>query len=306
MRILMTGATGLIGSALGRELAAAGHEIVVLARDPLGARSRLPFPCVIHEWASATDPVPEAALAGIEGVVHLAGEPIADGRWSEARKRRIRDSRVAGTRGLVAALSALETRLRVFVGGSAIGFYGDRGDELLAEDAAPGAGFLAGVCVDWERAADRLRVAGTRVVHVRTGIALAADGGALAKMRLIFARGLGGRIASGSQWMSWVHLEDLVRLFRFALENERVEGAVNGVAPEPVTNARFSRELARALGTFAVLPVPGILLKAALGELAGVLLGGARVSSAKVESLGFRFRHPELGPALEDLLAGRL
>lgn len=305
MRILITGGTGLIGRHLGRELAAAGHAIVVLARNPERARRQLPFPCEIHQWQGEAAPIPETAFDGVEGIINLAGEPIADGRWDEERKRRIRDSRILTTRTLVDAVLTLRARtpLRVFVSGSAIGYYGDRGDEILDEGASSGRDFLARVCVGWEEELARLeKEPGIRVVKVRTGIVLASRGGALEKMLPIFRMGLGGRIGSGRQWMSWTHIADISGLFRLALESESVSGVLNGVAPEPVRNREFTSALARALGTIAVLPVPEVALRLVFGELAGTLTGGARVSSDKARALGYRYQYPELKSALQDLI----
>lgn len=306
MKVLITGATGLIGSSLGRELAATGHELVVLVRDPARAKLNLPFPCEIHQWKQVTDPIPTGAMTGVEAVVHLAGEPIANERWTDERKRRIRDSRVVSTRALVDAILKSSVKPKVFVGGSAIGIYGNREDEEVVETSAAGADFLAQVCADWENELAPLKShGGTRVVNLRTGIVVSENGGALEKMVPIFEKGLGGRVGNGQQWMSWIHLDDIVGLIRFALEADSVHGPLNGVAPNPVRNVDFTQELAKALGTIAIFPVPGLVLKAVFGEMAGMLLGGVKVSSSKAEFLGYRFRHPELGSALEGLLRSR-
>ncbi|MCM2283091.1 MAG: TIGR01777 family oxidoreductase [Bdellovibrionaceae bacterium] len=308
MKVLMTGATGLIGSRLGYELVKHGHQVTVLARDSARARLQLPFPCEIFEWKDVTQPIPAGAFEGIEGILNRAGEPIADERWSEERKRRIHDSRVLATRALVDGVlqQGGKTRLQVFVNGSAIGIYGDRNDEILDESSRAGDDFLARVCLDWEDELTRLSVSPQiRVVRVRTGIVLAAHGGALAKLIPVFEGGLGGRLASGRQWMSWIHIDDIVGLFRFSLETPSVSGPINGVATHPVRNADFAAELAEALGTAALLPTPRLALKAVFGELADTLLGGARVANEKTITLGYNFRFHTLREALKDLLGAR-
>ena len=309
MRVLLTGATGLIGREVGKLLVANGHEVRVLSRDPRRAGRDLPFPAMAFEWDSESETFPSEALTGIEGVIHLAGEPIAEGRWTEDKKRKIRDSRVQGTRRLVQALLSRKetdgrTDLKAFVSGSAIGYYGDRDDETLTEASPKGEGFLADLVAEWEAQPDLLKAAlgpAVRVAKVRTGVVFTRRGGALAKMLPVFTRGVGGKLASGQQWMSWIHIEDIARLFVFCLENPGAEGVFNGTAPEPARNDRFTVALSRAVGRPVFLPVPETALKLALGEMASALLGSQRVIPQRAQELGFEFRFPELVPALEDL-----
>jgi uncharacterized protein (TIGR01777 family) len=277
MVVTVTGASGFVGRALAERLRGAGHQV-----QPYSLRAQQPLlPC--------------------DAVVHLAGEPIAQ-RWTAEAKRRIRESRVEGTRLLVAELSALPAPPRVFVGGSAVGFYGSRGDEILNEASFSGAGFLAEVCAGWERAAGEGRAAGMRVVNLRTGMVLGRGGGALARMLLPFRLGLGGRLGSGRQWLPWIHLDDLLALIEFALTQETISGPLNATAPNPVTNREFTAALAHALHRPAFLPALGWALRIALGEMAFVLLASQRVLPRAALDRGFEFRYPELAPALRDVL----
>jgi hypothetical protein len=274
MNIAISGASGFIGRHLLESLARAGHPPHALTR---GAP---PVECDV--------------------VIHLAGEPLAQ-RWTAAARRRIRESRVAGTRNLVEALATLTRRPEALICASAIGYYGSRGDEILTESSAPGSGFLPELCVAWETEAQAAEALGIRVVRVRTGLVLDARGGALPRMLPPFRMGVGGRLGSGRQWMSWIHLEDLTALLLFAVEN-RFQGPLNAVAPHPVTNADFTRELARALRRPALFPVPEFALRLLFGEMADVLLDSQRVAPAAAEAAGFRFRFPQLPPALAALL----
>lgn len=281
MRIAVTGAGGFIGGALVRCLSQEGHPAVVVPRG-------LPDP---------------ALLEGADAVVHLAGEPVAQ-RWTPAAKQRIRASRAEGTLRLVETLASLARPPATLISASAIGFYGSRGDEVLTETSSPGSDFLASVCAEWESAAARAAGLGIRVVSLRTGMVLGPRGGALTKMLLPFRLGLGGRLGSGRQWMSWIHLDDLVALIRYALDERSLKGPVNATAPEPVTNTEFTRELGRALGRPAVLPVPALALRLLYGEMSEVLLSSQRVLPATAQAAGFAFRYPRLAPALRNLLAG--
>jgi len=240
-------------------------------------------------------------LQTCDAVIHLAGEPIAQ-RWTAAAKRRIRESRIEGTRRLIAGLAALPSPPKIFICSSAVGFYGSRGDEILTEASPPGVGFLAELCVEWERAADEAQALGMRVVKLRTGVVLGRDGGALKRMLPAFCLGLGGRLGSGRQWMPWIHLDDHLDLVEFALAQSGVSGPLNAVAPNPVTNREFTATLARALGRPAFLPAPAFALRAMFGEMACVLLASQRVIPRAALDVGFVFRHPELGPALQDIL----
>lgn len=301
MKILITGATGLIGKELGKKLVEAGHAIHALSRHPDRAQMDLPFPAKIFKWESGHSEFPRAALDGVEAVINLAGEPIADKRWTPEQKARIRDSRILGTRHLIEAISVSSTKPKVFLQGSAIGYYGNRGDEILTESSEIGKGFLAEVVRDWEAEAEKVSAFGTRLVLVRTAVVFSAHGGALERLFPVFEKGLGGQLGNGQQWMSWIHLDDLVRTFIFALENPSLSGVVNGSAPEPARNDRFTHALCRAIGRSEFLPVPTIALKLALGETATAILESQRVKPEKLQQAGFEYRFPELVPALQNV-----
>ncbi len=293
MRVVITGATGLVGRALVRRLAAP----IVLTRSPERAAAALPG-VVARRWDPEAEPAPAEALAGADAVLHLAGEPIAAGRWTAERRRRIRDSRVIGTRRLVEGLGALDRRPAVLVSASAVGYYGDRGDEVLDERAAPGDGFLAEICAEWEAAAAAAVELGIRVVCVRIGVVLASGGGALAAMLTPFRLGLGGRLGGGRQWMSWVHVDDVAGLWLHAARTGSLRGPMNAVGPAPVTNADFTRALAGALHRPALLPVPSLALRAAFGDLAELLTASQRVLPVVAQGSGYAFEHPSLSGAL--------
>jgi len=295
MRITITGATGLIGGGLRRHLIASGHELRCLSRNP-------PAQPGWFTWDSTSGTPPSESLEGSDAVIHLAGEPVAQ-RWTPEVKRRIQSSRENGTRALVDALAAMPRRPGVLVSASAIGYYGDRADELLSEQAPPGSGFLPEVCVEWERAAQPASALGMRVVCLRLGMVLHPRGGALGQMLPIFRLGLGGPIAGGRSWLSWIHREDLMRLFTWALENPSVEGSANAVSPGAVRNAEFTRALGVALHRPAVLPVPAFALRLLYGEMASVILGSQHVIPEAVTKAGFKFTWPELVPALLNLLS---
>lgn len=303
MKIIVTGSTGLVGTALVRSLLAEGHQVTRMVRG--GAQTfRAPGTSAVS-WDPSKGTVNAAELEGHDAAVHLAGEPIA-GRWTEEKKRRIRESRVKSTRLLAETLAGLKDKPRVLVSASAIGFYGDRGGEVLHEESASGDDFLSEVCREWEKAALPASQAGIRVVHLRIGIVLSARGGALAQMLTPFKFGLGGPIGGGRQYMSWVALDDVVGIIRHALTHEEVRGPVNTVAPQPVTNAEFVKALGRALNRPAVLPMPAFALRLALGrEMAdALLLGGARVEPARLKATGYQFAYPELEGALRHVLKG--
>lgn len=301
MRVTITGATGFIGRQLVRRLLADGHAVVALTRNVEAARRVLPVRCMCREWDATAGPEADI-LRGAQALVHLAGEGVADRPWTPARKQAIRDSRVLSTRSLVRALAALpaDTRPATLISASAIGYYGDRGDEELDEQSTPGSDFLAGVCAAWEHEAFAAEPLGVRTVVIRIGVVLGKEGGALGRMLLPFRLGLGGRLASGRQWMSWIHLEDLVGLFARALVTGEATGVVNGVAPQPVTNAGFTAALGHALHRPALMPVPGFALRLVLGDMSTVLLASQRVRPRAAERLGFQFRYSEIGPALAD------
>jgi uncharacterized protein (TIGR01777 family) len=298
MRVAITGSSGLIGSELVRSLEADGHHVVRVVRSgPTG-------PCAVH-WDIERGEIDAARLEGLDGVVHLAGEGIGERRWSDEQKRRILESRTKGTALLTEALAALDAKPAVLVSGSAIGGYGDRGDEQLTESSPLGTGFLAEVVGAWEAAATPAEAAGIRVPYIRTGIVLAAHGGALERLARLCRFGILGTLGGGQQWMSWISLTDEVAAIRFLLEPGcGVRGPVNLTAPAPVTNAVFTRALGRVLHRPTILPIPGFGPKLVLGsELAeALLLEGQRVLPDVLIDAGFEFRHPELEPALHELL----
>jgi uncharacterized protein (TIGR01777 family) len=300
MRVTVTGATGLLGPGLVAALQQRGAEVTVLSRDPDRARERLGDVHAVG-WDLMSEAAPAEALTGRNAVFHLAGEPVAQ-RWSGQTKRAIRESRVLGTGNLLAGIGAASERPAVLVSSSAIGYYGPHGEEPLDEEAPPAGGFLARVCVEWEAEAARAAELGVRVVLVRTGVVLDASGGALAKMLPPFRLGVGGPVAGGGQYMSWIHTEDLLGLMLAAMDDERWSGPINATAPEPVTNAEFSSELGRVLGRPVFLAVPGLALRMLYGEMAEIVTTGARVVPAKPLVLGYEFRHPRLPEALRSAI----
>lgn len=294
MRVAITGANGLVGSELAAFLGTGGHEVAGIVRRP--GRADI-------GWDPAAGRIDAAALEGVDAVVHLAGENIAGGRWSDESRRRILESRTKGTALLCESLARLSRPPRVLVSASAIGFYGDRGDEVLDETSAPGDGFLADVCRQWEAATAPARDAGIRVVNLRIGVVLTPRGGALAQMLTPFRLGAGGVLGPGTQWMSWISLDDLVAAVLHAIATPALEGPVNATAPSPVTNAELTRTLAGVLRRPAVLPVPAFALRALLGEMAdALLLASTRVVPRRLVETGFRFRDPDLHGALADML----
>jgi uncharacterized protein (TIGR01777 family) len=299
MRVLVTGATGFVGKRLLGKL----DRPVVLSRDAARAEKSLSkFQVKAFPW-DPTKPPPAEAFDGIDAVIHLAGDPVAEGRWNEAKKARIRDSRVEGTRNLVATLRAIGRRPRVLVSASAVGLYGDRGDEQLDENSRPASDFLADVCRDWEHEALEARSLGMRVVPVRVGMVLGEGGGALGKMLTPFYLGLGSPLGSGNQYMPWIHIDDLVDIFLHAARHDHVTGPLNGVAPNPVTNREFTQTLGKVIGRWTILPpVPGVVLRTILGEFANVLLGSQRVYPVATKQAGYVFQHPELEQALRQIL----
>ncbi len=300
MKTLVTGATGLIGTHLLPHL----EDVVVLSRNAARAREQLAWhsSLSVHGWDAEKEPAPADAFRGVDAVIHLAGEPVADGRWSEERQRRIRDSRVIGTRHLVDTLLSLSQAPKVLVSGSAVGIYGDRADETLDEDSPLGRDFLADVCAGWEREALRAEQAGLRVVTVRTGVVLSADGGALAKMLTPFKMGVGGRLGHGRQWMPWIHIADEVGLLLHAATHDTVTGPMNAVSPNPARNADFTKTLAGVLRRPAVFPVPALALKTLFGDMSQVLLASQRVAPKVARDTGYTFQFPELSVALGDCL----
>jgi len=300
LRVAVTGATGLVGSALVPALLAAGHRVDrVSRRRPAAGTTDI-------QWDPARGQLDPRALEGVDAVVHLAGETIAALRWTPAVKERIRRSRVDGTRLLAETLGRLTRRPRVLVAVSGVGYYGSRGDTPLTEESPPGSGFLAEVCREWEAAADPARAVGIRVVHPRLGVVLAGQGGALPRMALPFRLGAGGVIGDGRQYWSWIELNDLVRVIELCLALETLAGPVNAVAPTPVTNREFTRVLGRALGRPTLVPLPALAARLLLGEMGqALLLDSARALPRRLERAGFRFRHPDLEDALRVALASQ-
>ncbi|MBI1785746.1 TIGR01777 family protein [Candidatus Sumerlaeota bacterium] len=294
MNILITGSTGLVGSALVPALAAKGHHVQRLVR------SKTHTPGGKAHWHPESGAIDISALEDLDAVVHLAGENIAGRRWSAAQKQRILDSRVKGTHLLCEALAKLQHKPKVLVCAAAIGYYGERGSEILTEKSAEGTGFLAEVCRRWETAADPARRAGIRVVHLRFGVILSAQGGALAKMLPPFRLGLGGRIGSGAQYMSWIALDDAIGAIQHALANDTIEGPVNAVAPHPVTNLEFTKALGRALHRPVIFPMPAFAARLAFGEMADeILLMSQRVLPEKLLGSDFEFQFPAIAAAFE-------
>lgn len=295
--IAISGASGFIGSALTEYLEALGHHVRPLVRPGRQVRDGI-------AWDPERGEIDLAELEGVHALIHLAGENVADGRWTEAKKARIRASRVRGTELLANSLPKLREPPKVWVSGSATGFYGDGGSRELDESSGPGRDFLASVVVAWEEAAKPAVAAGIRVVHPRFGIVLSPEGGALAKMLTPFKLGLGGRLGSGEQYMSWIALLDAVRALVHLMDHEGLQGPFNVTAPEPVTNREFTRALGEALRRPTALPVPAAFMRLAFGEMAdAALLSGARVKPRRLLESGFQFQHPALGELLDQLLA---
>jgi uncharacterized protein len=293
MRVTVTGATGRIGTRIVGALKDRGDDVAVLSRSPDRARSALGVEA--HAWQPESESAPVAALEGRDGVIHLAGEDPAQ-RWNDAAKRRLLASRELGTRNLVAGLRAAEPRPRVLVSASAVGVYGPRGDQPVTEEADAGDDFLARICIAWEREAAAADELGVRVVRVRTGVVLDRGGGALAKMLPFFRLGIGGR-----QYLPWIHVDDLVRMYLAALDDRAWTGAINAAAPDPPTNREFSRALGRALHRPAVAPIPAFAIRVLYGDMAEIVVRGRRAVPDRARALGFTYAHPDLDEALESV-----
>ena len=296
--IAVTGATGLVGASLSQRLQESGAEVIRLVRStPSDPETEV-------QWSAEQGLVEPDRLEAVSAVVHLAGENIASGRWTQAKKRRIRDSRVIGTQSLCRSLAALQQPPATLVCASAIGYYGDRGEAELDESSPPGEGFLPEVCVGWEEACQPARNAGIRVVNLRIGVILSRDGGALATMLLPFKMGIGGKVGSGRQYISWVSLDDIVGMVVHSLERPDLSGPVNGVAPSPVTNAEFTKTLGKVLHRPTLFPLPGFAAKLALGQMAeDLLLASAKVLPTRLQETGYQFHHTDLCSCLEAELA---
>ena len=296
MKILITGASGLIGTALQKSFKEKGHEMILSGRKPSPEPDHITWDT--EKGFTAED---LKKLEGLDAIIHLAGEPIGDWRWTDDKKRRIKDSRVNGTRTIIEAISKLKNRPKTLISSSGVGYYGDRGDEVLNERGGVGDTFLAEVCRDWEAEARKAENYGVRVVLMRNGVVLSKDGGALATMMTPFSLGLGGVAGSGKQWLSWLSLDDMVAITNFVLENEDIEGAVNAVSPNPVTNEEFTKTLGEAIHRPTFLPLPKFAVDLIMGEMGdALLLDSARAVPKKLEDAGYEFKYPVLKPALEN------
>ena len=294
MRILITGASGLIGQALQKSFAEKGHDLLLASRKEATDDQHI-------QWSIEDGFAEPEKLEGIDAVVHLAGESVSGLRWTDEKKKAIRDSRVLGTRNVVDAISKLKDKPKVFVAASAIGFYGERGDEEVTESSAAGDNFLAEVSKAWESESRRAEDAGIRTVLLRTGIVLSKDGGALATMLTPFKLGVGGVVGSGKQWMSWISLDDHVAAINYAIENENLRGAVNSVSPNPVTNEEFTKTLGEVLYRPTFLPLPEFAVSMVFGEMGdALLLTSTKVLPKRLEGVGFEFKYPELKAAIQN------
>ena len=305
MKVVITGGSGLIGSEVARDLGSSGHDVVILTRsDPAKAKLPSNFPPNIRavQWDGKTATGWASLIDGDTAIVHLAGDSIASGRWSDAKKRRIRESRVDSGKAVLAAIRQAPEKPRVLLQGSAVGYYGPCGDEVVTESHPPGHDFLADVCVEWEDSTAEAESLGVRRALLRTGIVLSGKGGALPKMALPFKLMAGGPLGSGRQWVPWIHIEDEVGAIRFLLEHEDARGPFNLSAPRPLTNRDFSRALGKALHRPALAPAPGFALRLVLGEMSDMLLQGQRAVPHRLMEMGYAFRHPDPLAALRNLL----
>jgi uncharacterized protein len=293
-RILVSGSSGLVGGALLPALRASGYEVTRLVHGSTTGPAQV-------AWNPAQPLAPDS-VTGFDAAVHLAGESIV-GRWTNEKKQRIRDSRIAGTRHLAEALAKAPQRPQVLISASAVGYYGDRGDEILSEESPSGSGFLAEVCVGWESATVPAAKTGIRTAHIRTGVVLSTEGGALSKMLMPFRLGVGGNIGSGRQWWSWIALGDLVGIMLHTLKTETVQGPVNAVSPNPVTNAEFTKTLGSVLSRPTIFPLPAFAARLILGQMADeLLLASQRVEPRRIQAAGYEFQQPDLRPALQAIL----
>jgi hypothetical protein len=301
MKILVTGGTGFVGRPLVRKLVENNHEVVLLSRNPEAAKSALALPLTVFKWDPEASTPPKEAYQGIEGIVHLAGESIAAGRWTEKQKKKILDSRTLSTRNLLKGAVEAGVKPKALVMASAIGIYGDRGNDSLSESSPQGIGFLADVCRAWEKESQYPGLESVRKVNLRIGIVLGKDGGALQKLLPLFKLGGGGPVGNGKQWMSWIHRSDLVEMILYSLTHDNVSGAVNAVAPNPSTNAEFSKALGKAVNRPAFMPAPAIALKLAMGEMSELVLASQKVEAKKILDSGFVFTYPKIQEALDEI-----
>jgi len=301
MKVLVTGATGFVGNKVIKALHNHGHQAVVLTRDVQKAEVRLPHSCEVFYWDPSKQIIPKESFSQVNAIIHLAGENIAEGRWTLEKKEQIKDSRVFSTRTLMKGLRESKFKLDVLVSASAVGIYGDRRDEVLMENSAKDCGWLANVCYLWEKEVSNAQEMGIRTVALRIGVVLGHDGGAMKKILPPFRVALGGNLGDGKQWMSWVHLDDLAEIFVNAIENPELKGPYNAVSPHPVTNKVFTETLATVVNRPVFFPVPRFALKLALGEMSTILLNSQYVSSDRIWNTGFKFRYPTLENALTEI-----
>ncbi len=303
MNVLITGATGLVGREIGKKVASLGHKIFVVSRNAVKAKLECPFPCEVIEGSLDQNAISDPRLKDIEAVIHLAGESVAESRWSDAKKKRIHDSRSLGTKHLIESLKGAS--LKVFLSTSASGYYGDRQDEVLSEASSAAEDFLAAVCKDWESPVLELQKSkqfpNCRFAIFRVGVVLSAFGGAMLKMIPPFRRGVGGAVGTGKQYMSWIHLQDLAEIYVQALADSKFEGVINAVSPEPLTNKDFSAKLANALGSSLAVSIPTLAIKAMFGEMSHVLLSSQRIDCQKLKEIKFRFHYPTAEEAFQQI-----
>jgi uncharacterized protein (TIGR01777 family) len=300
MKVLVTGATGFVGKRVVGQLLDQGHEVVVLTRNIAKGALELGKKCKYFLWSDTKTLPPEEAFEGVEGVINLMGEGIADRRWSEEQKKKIYDSRVIATTQIIERMRGLTQKPKIFVSSSAVGIYGNRGNEEITEDSTTVDDFLGKVCKDWEACANKAKEIGLRVVIIRTGVVLGKGGGALKKMLPIFKLGGGGPVGSGKQYMSWIHVDDIAAMFVFALKDSSIEGVYNGTSPYPATSKEFAKQLGKILHRPAFAPAPGFALKLVFGEMSQVLLDGQKVMPVKFRESKFRYRYPTLEMALTE------
>jgi uncharacterized protein len=301
MKVLITGATGFIGKRVVKQLLAGGDEVVILSRNIAKAALSMGNKCEYVQWLETTEtPPPQEAFTGVDGIINLMGEGIAEKRWDNEQKKKIYDSRILGTSNLIEGMKNLEQKPKVLVSASAVGIYGDRGSEEITEDSSLGNDFLAGVCKDWEVESQKARELGLRVANIRTGVVLGRGGGALQKMLPIFKLGAGGALGSGDQFMSWIHVDDLASMYVEALKNDLVDGPYNGTAPYPATNRDFTKLLGKTLKRPTFATAPAFALKFVFGEMSSVLLEGQKVIPMKFKQVDFRYKYPTLEMALKE------
>ena len=303
MRILLTGATGLIGSALAPKLLASGHELTVLTRSKKKFGQRFPFPCRTFVWNAPYNEPPLEAFEGVTAIVHLAGQPVANKRWNDALKKSVYDSRVVGTKNLLAAAEKSAAKIKLLIGASAIGYYGNLGDTRATESRGGGDDFLARTCRDWEAAYLDHAIDSLRTCVLRIGVVLSSEGGMLRSLHPIFRRGFGGKLGSGNQWMSWIHIEDMIATIMHCLERNDLSGVFNATSPEPVTNKNFTKQLSKTLHRSARFPVPKFAVKFVFGELAEMVFASQRIVPQHLVESGFKFRFSSLAEALDNIFA---